>query len=384
MSVSVAANTNRRVEPSAAVERKELLTRLAAARHGACSVIQGPAGSGKTTVALQWRVQAISYGYDFAPVTVAPGEDSERLADSLFASLNRVDPVLSREASFVYNRNGDTRSPEPAAIAVIRAMTKHPRDIVLMFDDYHLVDDDRVHHFVQMLLDFAPPNLHLLLVSRTMPPVSLARLRDQGELLELGFGDLRFSVSETEELLLAQNLGLSVGDARTLHDMTDGWAAGLHLVSLALRNRRARAKIDLQSRVRDADDFRSYVNEHVLAHRSLSDIDALTKLSIVQRFDHGVCSALFGADAGQELLESLRRHNAFLIPVEGTDRAGWFKLHHLLRDQLKELFDQLPADERRRTHAKVGECFGQRGFLREAVHHCVAADEADLAADWVE
>src|SRR5258706_8763956 len=200
MSVSVAANTNRRVEPSAAVERKELLTRLAAARHGACSVIQGPAGSGKTTVALQWRVQAISYGYDFAPVTVAPGDDVERLADSLFSSLNRVDPALSREASFVYNRNGDTRSPAPAAIAVIRALTKHPRDIVLMFDDFHLIHDDRVHHFVQMLLDFAPPNLHMLLVSRVTPPVSLAPRHDQAELLEFSLRDLRCSVSETMEL----------------------------------------------------------------------------------------------------------------------------------------------------------------------------------------
>src|SRR6266850_1994608 len=175
MSVTVAAHTNR-VEPNAAVERKELLTRLAAARHWACSLIQGPAGSGKTTLALQWRVQAISYGYDFAPVTVASGDDAERVADSLFAALDRVDPALSREASFVYNRNG-TRSSEPAAIAVIRALTKHPRDIVLMLDDNHLVSDDRVHRFVQMLLDFAPPNLHLLLVSRTAPPVSLARLR---------------------------------------------------------------------------------------------------------------------------------------------------------------------------------------------------------------
>src|SRR5258705_10666651 len=187
MSVTFGVSAGR-AEPNAAVERKELLARLAAARHWVCSLIRGPAGSGKTTVALQWRVQAISYGYDFAPVTVAPGDDVERIADSLFSSLNRVDPALSREASFVYNRNG-TRSPEPAAIAVIRALTKHPRDIVLMFDDFHLIHDDRVHHFVQMLLDFAPPNLHMLLVSRVTPPVSLARLRDQGELLVVGFGD---------------------------------------------------------------------------------------------------------------------------------------------------------------------------------------------------
>jgi LuxR family maltose regulon positive regulatory protein len=381
--MTLAASTIR-IESNGAVERKQLLTRLAAARHRTCVLIQGPAGSGKTTLALQWRVQAISYGYDFAIVTVAPGDDTERLADNLFASLNRVDPALSREASFVYNRNGGGRSPEPAAIAVVRALTAHPRDIVLVIDDYHLIQDERVHSFFQILLDLAPPNLHLLIASRSTPPVSLARLRDQGELLEIGFSDLRFSVSETEELLLGQKLGLSAGDARTLYDMTDGWAAGLHLVSLDLRNRRAREKVDLQSRVRDADGFRKYFNENVLAYWSQSDIDALATLAVVQRFDQGLCSALFGPASGQELLERLQRHNAFLIPLEGAERAGWYRFHPLLRDQLNELFDALPADERRRAHAAAGESFGRRGFLREAVHHSVAAGEADRAADWVQ
>ena len=89
--MTAAASTSRE-KPNVAVERKHLLTRLASARHRTCVLIQGPAGSGKTTVASQWRVQAISYGYDFAPVTVAPGDDSERLADNLFASLNHLAP----------------------------------------------------------------------------------------------------------------------------------------------------------------------------------------------------------------------------------------------------------------------------------------------------
>lgn len=181
------------------IERTRLLKRLADARHHTCVLIQGPAGSGKTTLASQWRAQVLSYGYDFAAVTVSSGDDIERLLDRLFSCLDRVDPALAREAAFLYNRANETRAAEPVAIALMRALTKHPRDLILLIDDYHLVQDARAHEFVQMLLDFEPPKFHLALASRSAPPLSLARLRDKGALLELDYRDLRFSFSETEE-----------------------------------------------------------------------------------------------------------------------------------------------------------------------------------------
>lgn len=365
------------------IERTRLLKRLADARHHTCVLIQGPAGSGKTTLASQWRAQVLSYGYDFAAVTVSSGDDIERLLDRLFSCLDRVDPALAREAAFLYNRANETRAAEPVAIALMRALTKHPRDLILLIDDYHLVQDARAHEFVQMLLDFEPPKFHLALASRSAPPLSLARLRDKGALLELDYRDLRFSFSETEELLRSQSADLPRRDARILYDMTDGWVAGLRLVALTLRSRPGRAKVELRNPVQNARDFRAYFNREVLASLSSGEVDAMTRLAAAPRFDEALCTALFGADAGQGLLERLRRDNVFLIPIEGAERGSWYRFHALFRDLLEERFAELPGAERQRTHSALGESFGRRKQLREAVHHCVAAGEVERAADWL-
>lgn len=152
-----------------AVERARLLRRLADARHLACVLVQGPAGCCKTTLALQWRAQAVGHGQDVAWLTVAPGDDSESLLDNLFACLDGVDPAIAREAAFLYNRDNDSRHPEPMAIALLRGLAGHSRDILLLIDDYHLIADTRAHQLVQMLLDFAPPHLHLAFLTRAAP-----------------------------------------------------------------------------------------------------------------------------------------------------------------------------------------------------------------------
>jgi LuxR family maltose regulon positive regulatory protein len=306
------------------------------------------------------------------------------MADNLFRCLDQVDRALAREAAFVYNRDGDLRSWEPTAIALIRALTKHPRDLVLMIDDYHLIHDSDAHRFVQMLLDFAPPNFHLLIASRSVPSLSLARLRDKREVLELGFSELRFSLSETEELLYGQNATIAPREVRNLHEMTDGWVAGLRLIALTMRTRSDRAWVGPLARLQNASDFGAYFNQNVLATLPPGDVDALCRLAIAPRFDEGICTALFGPDFGQALLERLLRDNVFLIPVEGFRRCAWYRFHSPFRDELKVMFERLPEADRRIVHSRLGESFGRRLHLREAVHHCVAAGDVEKAADWVD
>lgn len=366
-----------------AIERARLLARLAGARHAACVVVQGPAGCGKTTLALQWRAQALGYGHDVAWLTVAPGDDTEPLLDNLFASLDRVDPAIAREAAFLYNRDGDSRAAEPMAIALLHGLARHPRDIVLLVDDYHLVADARVHHLVQMLLDLAPPHVHVALLTRTAPPLSLARLRDQGALLELDYRDLRFNFSEAEALLRAQHAGLAKRDARILYDLTDGWVAGLRLVSMTLR-RDGGAAPKARDPVQNAREFGAYFHREVLARLSAADVEAMTRLAAPLRFCEPLAVGLFGAEAGQALLARLRRDNLFLLPEAAAGGEAWFRFHPLFRDLLQQRFDAWPAADRQRTHSALGAWFGRRRLLHEAVHHCVAAGEVEQAADWLE
>src|SRR5690606_20864914 len=157
------------------IERTRLLTRLEQARDAACVVIQGPAGSGKTTLALQWRSQLLAFGHDCAWCTANVHDDAGGVLERLFSSFDQVDPTIAREAALIYHRNGELRSADMVAIPILNGLLRHRRPFVLFIDDYHHVVDPNAHGVVQTLLDFAPADFRIVLISRKAPPLSLSR-----------------------------------------------------------------------------------------------------------------------------------------------------------------------------------------------------------------
>lgn len=364
-----------RLEPGR-IERKKLLERLAQARQKKCVLIHGPAGSGKTSLALQWRAQALAFGQDVAWLTVQPGDDGRFLPDPLFEALDRVDPDISHEARLLYNRDGQMRG-DAIAIALLRALLARSRALWLVIDDWQNVTDSQANGLLQTLLDFAPPTLHLLMVTRSVPELSLARLRDQGMLEELGPAELRFSLDEVQQFMQARPpRHAGAVDARKLLEITDGWAAGLQLLALQPR---APA-----SPVQNAQDFSAYFNREVLCRLDRDTIDAMTRLAVARGFNEALATAVAGDPVGPELVERLQREHLFVLPQHDAASPGWFRFHPLFRELLLERFKGLARFEQQRTHAVLAHWLGRRRHLREAVHHAVAAGDADQAAQWVE
>lgn len=375
------AATVPRLEPGS-IERTRLLARLAQARRKTCLLILGPAGSGKTTLALQWRMQALGYGHDVAWMTSMPGDDAAALMDALFTALDRVDPQIAREAHFIFNRDSSMRSPEAVAISLLRGIRQHGRPLSLVIDDCQNAVDSRAHALLQTWLDFAPPHFQLVLVSRSVPPLSFARLRDQDALLELGYPDLRFSLDEVQAFARSRQIGADESGMRRLADLTDGWAAGLQLVALDLR--RQPERLGQVVPVQNPHDFTAYFNREVLAQLALDELDAMTRLAAAQGFNQALVVLLAGDELGANLLERMRRDHLFLVPMDGMERQGWYRFHPLLRDLLLERLGRWPQDERRQTHLLLCEWFGRRKQLREAVRHGVAAGDLERAAGWLD
>ncbi|MFK0087308.1 LuxR C-terminal-related transcriptional regulator [Pseudomonas sp. NPDC090755] len=369
------------------VPRQALTGRLLDARQRRCFVLRGPAGYGKTTALIAWRQQLLPLGYDFAWLTLT-GEDNDlnRFLDYLLASLAQVDPEITREAAQLEGRGTDSETVERTVISLVRGIAERGRELVLVLDDLHNLTNTAIHEALQWLLDYAPANLHLTLVSRSVVPLSLARLRSQALTLELDGNDLRFLPEESEQFLKGQLNQITPGEARQLHDLTDGWAAGLQL--LCVSRRRPRQVQGEPGQLRDIPAFETFFANEVLAQLSQSDHELLVHMAVCNKFCVPLCAALTGhpqaIGEAATLLERLESDNLFLISVESGTEQRWFRLHPLLRETLLKRFATLGKDEQRTVHARAWSWFRDHDQLDEAVRHAVLGGQAADAARLVE
>lgn len=346
-------------------------------------VVQGPAGCGKSTVLATWREQLLSAGVDVGWLALERGDNElGRGLDHLLAALSDVDEAITREALFFAGRGDDEDSIERLVIAVVRGISARRGNLVLVFDDLHHWQEPRLLHALQLLLDYAPSNLQCVLASRTAVPLSLSRLRAQNEVLELGFDDLRFSTEESAALLRSQLSEVSEQEIHALHELTDGWAAGLQLLCLEKRGRR-RAEY-----MRTPLAFAHYFEREVLSRLSADELHSLVCAAAPERFSASLCAALIehpGAMSDSHALPTRLEHeNLFVMPADGPGPETWWRMHPLLRDVLLARFHELPGVARQFIHRHAWHAFAARGMTHDAVRHAVQAGAPDAAVDLVE
>lgn len=375
-----------------ALPRQRLLTRLLDARRIRCVVLHGLAGCGKTTLATTWRQALLPMGFDVAWLTLAADDnDISRWLDYLLASFAQIDPAMTSDASLLAGRGGDSEAVERALISLVQTLTLRSRDLTLFLDDLDYLTDVRSRWALQWMIDNAPQNLHFVLISRRPPPVSLSRLRDHGQLLELDFRDFRFSREESEMFLEAQLGVIDRRDAAAIYERTDGWAAGLQLLSIGWKksgDRRAPRGDVKQPKVQDAHAFSNYFETEVLSRLSLSDLALLTRAAACNRFCASLCAAMLGRpNEGADVAAALSRleaDNAFILRIEGFEREVWYRFHPLLGETLGDRFEKLGEDERRLVHERAWVWFQGRGHIEEAMRHAMRAGESAAAADLLE
>jgi len=379
------------------VARERLLAQLTEARRRRCIVIQGPAGFGKTAVLVAWRLDLRALGFDMAWVTLADDDnDMTHWLDHVLASLAQVSPAITREAALLGGL-GDMESEaiERTVIALVGGIAACPREIVLVIDELHRLTNPRVLEAMQWLLDYAPPNLHVVLASRSQVPLSLGRLRDQDLVLELDQRDLRLTADESRRFLATQLTGIDARDARVLHELTDGWVAGLQLFATHWKRKKQDANSlsfandFVRANVLNAGAFSAYFEREVLSRLAPDEAELLVHAAACERFCASLFVALTGGGADSEpvvsaLLARLDNENLFIEPVQGPDRAPWYRLHPLLRETLAERFRQRSEAVRHQVHMAAWQWFRDHRLLVEAVRHAVLAGESGTAADLVE
>lgn len=374
------------------ISRPHLLNQLTAGLQRRLILVSAPAGSGKTSLLSTWLSNA---SLPAAWLSLDRGDDDLATFLTYFVAAIRTLFPQSCEQTLAMLELPELPATRDIANSLVNEISRLPQDFILLLDDYHLIHKPEAHRLMLALVYRLPAHLHLVISTRTDPPLPLARLRAQRWMTELRTDDLRFSVAEAQALL-EQELGTSVEAEATelLVERTEGWAVGLQLAALSMRG--------YSDPVTFARAFRDNVNRHVLEYLT-SDVlarqpeaiqDFLLRTSIFDRFSASLGDALSQEDVPADvtdnkkvdsaaILKRLERSNLFVSSLDDT--GEWYRYHHLFRDTLREQLTRTRGREFvMQLHAKASAWFARQGLIEEALQHALAAGDADLAASLVE
>jgi LuxR family maltose regulon positive regulatory protein len=279
--------------------------------------------------------------------------------------------------------------PPPGEIvrSLINDLDALDTHMLLVVDDLHLISNPEVYSVLSSMLEFPPPLFHLVLISRTDPPLPLERLRAKNKVTRLGADHLRLSYDEIK-LFVEKNLRITAHDplVRMLERKTEGWATGLRLAMLHL----SLQKEDPESSVRLLNEINfsgNYFMEEVLKNLDPVVKEFLLKTSVLERFTPPLTDYLLGWHKEQarshELLRQILQMNLFVVNLDKTDK--WFRYHHLFQDFLRgELEKGYPEEEITLLHERATDWYGANGLIEDAFYHAIRIGAYEKVADMIE
>ena len=362
------------------VARPRLSQRLSRGAEAALTLVSAPAGFGKTTLLAQWLAATPAQGRAVAWLSLDERDnDPEMFWTYLVGALKAAQGAGAAALA----RLQPPQPPSEAALAtLLNDLGAIPDDVVLVLDDYHVIEAREVRHGMAFLLEHLPPQIHLVIASRADPALPLARLRGRGELVEVRAADLRFTPAEAAAYLgEVMGLALTAPDVAALEGRTEGWIAALQLAALSLQGRDDVAAF-IAGFAGDDRYIVDFLAEEVLQRQPGQVQQFLLQTSILDRLSGRLCDAVTGQDDGKARLAALERGNLFLVPLD--DHRRWYRYHQLFADVLRaRLLDEQP-DEVPDLHRRASAWYERNDEPSEAIRHALAAGDFERAADLVE
>jgi ATP/maltotriose-dependent transcriptional regulator MalT len=341
-------------------------------------VVSAPPGWGKSTLLAQWSETDAERSFGW--VSLDGGDDDPmRFWTYVLAA---AEPHVSAASEI---RQRLVNAP-PQAFAqlflpgFVNALAELDRRLVLVLDDYHLISNPDVHEVVRALVEHLPPTTTLVLATRADPPLPLARMRGRAELIEIRVDSLRFSTDEAGALLDSLGLELDASDVDRLERRTEGWAAGIYLAALSMRDRADR-KAFISAFAGDDRHLVDYLGAEVLASQPDAVRDFLLRTSVLERFCGSLCDAVLDTVGSATTIAEIERSNLFVVSLDS--KREWYRYHHLFGELLRHELAQREPELVPVLHRRASTWLREHGLLSLAIHHAIAAGEVSDAADLI-
>jgi ATP/maltotriose-dependent transcriptional regulator MalT len=364
------------------IQRPRLLDLVTHVQAKRLSVIKAPAGFGKTSLAVAWADRLSQSGTSVAWLSIDPNDN--QATHFLFYVSHALQHARDGVGRAAIDLILETSLINPQAIvsSLINGLAEIDEDVCLFLEDFHAISDPAIHEAVALLLRHAPSNFHLVLATRTEPPLPLPALRAQNQLLEIDAAALRFDLEETRQFLEHEGLGpLEPAELRLLHKKTEGWPAVLRIV----------AATSSQSK----QNFSQYVRQLSATLRPigayLADmVDGLPRdmalfmlrTAVLDRFSADLCKAVTQHKSSGEFLELIANRQLLLVPLDRDGR--WYRYHHLLSAYLRHRLEaELGEEEIATLHRRASHWCASEELWTEAVQHATAAGDSEQAASWI-
>jgi LuxR family maltose regulon positive regulatory protein len=350
--------------------RPKLLDLLDGAISSKLILVAAPPGYGKTTLLSVWIKER---DFPTAWLSIDPEDnDSSSFLRYLIEALHSISPKIG-QVSLALLKSSQTSSAQEVLTALLNDLTQIEQDSTLVLDDYHSIENQEVHDHLTYLLDHLPPRMHIVIASRSDPPLPISRLRSRNQLLEIRQADLRLSPEEADQFLQkTMGVDLSKEQVTQLESRTEGWFAGLQFAGLSMSRQ---------------EDYGTFLNSFSGSHRYIIDYLAdevynnqskdmqvfLSKIAILDRFTAPLCDAITGRQDSQIMLSQLDESNLFLIALD--EQRKWYRFHHLFLDSLRVYLQDQPQAE---LHRLAAGWFLENKLYVEAVKHASASGDKDL------
>jgi len=363
------------------VARPQLTDQLSRGAESKLTLISAPTGFGKTTLLAEWLATPPAGEQSIAWLSLDEADNQSTLFWTyVTTSLHRAMPAVGTVLGLL-------QEPQPPPIATVLAallneLSEVVSNIVLVLDDYHVIESPDIQEQMTFLLEHLPPQMHVVIATRADPALPLARLRARGELVEIRAAHLRFTPDEAVAYLNeVMGLALGASDVAALEARTEGWIAALQLAALSMQGRDDIAGF-IASFAGDDRYIVDYLVEEVLQRQPEAVRNFLLQTSILDRLSGPLCDAVTGHDGGKAMLEALDRGNLFLVPLD--DRRRWYRYHHLFADVLRARLLDEQSDHVADLHRRASEWYEQNNEPSGAIGHALAGEHFERAANLIE